>query len=119
MTYITFGEPIKSSSATTGEIYTRPPVAFPQEGSESFIKALLGRDGYGLTIEDLGVENDATVFRVTSTGYDDEHYWRRQLRREQAFHTIAARILRIVDFPSVQADMLEENPFPVPISEGK
>jgi ethanolamine utilization microcompartment shell protein EutL len=96
----------KDAGTTTGSIMVKPPITI----GEFFDTAIRGRDGHGVRLSHVVTTSEVSIFVAGSTLETAE-------KREAAIHTVADRIKRLANTPEKVMELLDENPFPVPLKK--
>jgi len=91
--------------STIGLIEVRPPITV----GKKFGAVVLGRDGHGVTLSEVGSTADATVLSAESGAYGSN-----QESRREHIQTIAERVLEFSNHPEDSLVLMEGNPFPEP-----
>ena len=89
---------------TLGTIMRKPPI----RPGERFNDAALGRDKYGVTIQEVVTTDAASVFVVESSRGSDVD------TRHADIEIVAKRVNALADHPGFVHTLMEENPFPEP-----
>lgn len=99
--------------ASVATITVKPPITH----GEFFKRAIMGKDGHGVSLHHVATTIEATVFVAGSTLDKPQYLYKRDVR-ETAFSTIKDRVKILADEPEKAIDLMDMNPFPRPLPPG-
>ena len=97
------GEWSGDPDATLASVEVKPPITV----GERFSSVILGIDGYGARVSEVGSTQESTILFVESAGHNLDRAGRLAM-----INGVVARVALFADKPEVALQMLQENPFP-------